>query len=422
MTARQEIELRRSEIRQRLGEIAALATEQRTAEIEGEQRTLMDELRGTEPRLQAAIAAEEGDERLRGEQRTLDGETAEYRGLCERSRLSAFFHEARTQSPLGGETAEAELRAAVLGANARPALVPWEMLLPRGPRPLGREEQRADASTDVTVNAGAMQDTILGRVFADTMTAYLGARLVQVDRGVSAHPVISDGATGEMKAKGAAVDADAATVGVESLEPKRLTARYRWRVEDAARVDMLEDALRADLSGAMGEAMDAQVVAGDGAAPNVQGVLTAVAAPDDPGAATPLAGLLSLAAAAVDGRYAVNAQDVRTLVGPDLYAHLAATLTNSGDIAVSDYLMRNAQGFRTSVHMPTLASNVGNVLSWRTRGMGSAVAPLWAGFEMQIRDDVTAASTGEVILTAVALWNFKVLRAAAYHRSKVKTS
>ena len=122
MTTRQQIELRHSEIRERLGVIAGLEGEQRTEAIAPEQTGLMTELRELEPRMQAAIAAEESDANTRGEQRTGDGETAEYRGLCERVRLSAYVHEAQKQVALDG--AEAELRSAVFGTNARPGLVP----------------------------------------------------------------------------------------------------------------------------------------------------------------------------------------------------------------------------------------------------------------------------------------------------------
>ncbi len=65
MTTRQKIELRRSEIRQRLGEISALEGEARTEEVATEQTALMTELRESESRLQAAIASEEQDDRLR---------------------------------------------------------------------------------------------------------------------------------------------------------------------------------------------------------------------------------------------------------------------------------------------------------------------------------------------------------------------
>ena len=61
MTGRQNIELRRSEIRERLGTIATLEGDARTEAITAEQGGLMVELRASEGTLQAAIASEESD-------------------------------------------------------------------------------------------------------------------------------------------------------------------------------------------------------------------------------------------------------------------------------------------------------------------------------------------------------------------------
>ena len=421
MTTRQQIELRHSEIRERLGVIAGLEGEQRTEAIAPEQTGLMTELRELEPRMQAAIAAEESDANTRGEQRTGDGETAEYRGLCERVRLSAYVHEAQKQVALDG--AEAELRSAVFGTNARPGLVPWEALL----LPERRTEERQDVITNVAGNAGAVQQSILGRVFADTATAYLGAELQSVERGVSAHPVISAGAAGAMVAKGATHHAEEATVAITSLEPRRLTARYVLSVEDLARIGMLEEALRRDLAGAIGEAMDSRVVNGDGAAPNPTGILAGLAEPAVPAALATYADYIGSGVQAVDGRYSRNLAEVRVLAGTDVYAHAGALIAAGSDVSAADYLLRRSGGFRASTHMPLAPdagtrANIGELLMWRTMGPGSAVADVWSGFEMIIRDEYTGAADGKVAITAVVLWNFALLRAAAYHRASARLS
>ncbi len=373
--------------------------------MDAEQTGLMTELRELEPRMQAAIAAEESDANTRGEQRTGDGETAEYRGLCERVRLSAYVHEAQKQVALDG--AEAELRSAVFGTNARPGLVPWEALL----LPERRTEERQDVITNVAGNAGAVQQSILGRVFAYTATAYLGAELQSVERGVSAHPVISAGAAGAMVAKGATHHAEEATVAITSLEPRRLTARYVLSVEDLARIGMLEEALRRDLAGAIGEAMDSRVVNGDGAAPNPTGILAGLAEPAVPAALATYADYIGSGVQAVDGRYSRNLAEVRVLAGTDVYAHAGALIAAGSDVSAADYLLRRSGGFRASTHMPLAPdagtrANIGELLMWRTMGPGSAVAAVWSGFEMIIRDEYTGAADGKVAITAVVLWNF----------------
>ena len=58
MTPRQRIELRRSEIRERLAAVAELTGDKLTEEVKTERGALLVELRESEPQLQAAIAAE----------------------------------------------------------------------------------------------------------------------------------------------------------------------------------------------------------------------------------------------------------------------------------------------------------------------------------------------------------------------------
>ena len=113
MTTRQNIELRRSEVRERLGVIATLEGDNRTETIVAEQSTLMTELRESEPRLQAAIAAEEADTRLRNPG---DGADAEHRALVSRASLGAIFaatleHRATEGAVQGASRASAPWRS-----------------------------------------------------------------------------------------------------------------------------------------------------------------------------------------------------------------------------------------------------------------------------------------------------------------------
>ena len=48
-----------------------------------------------------------------------------------------------------------------------------------------------------------------------------------------------------------------------------------------------------------------------------------------------------------------------------------------------------------------------------------AVAPLWDGLEILV-DPYSKSDTGEIVLTAVLLMNFKVVRAAGYTRYGLK--
>lgn len=423
MTAQQKIELKRSEIRQRLGAIAELEGDALTDDVAVERDGLMGELRNSEGQLQAAIEAEATETRgASAIERLEGGEGAEYRGLVERSKLSAFVLESHRQGGLDG--AESELRAAVFGDQARPGLVPWEALLPRG-KSGRRFETRADVNTDVTVNAGGTAETILGRIFADTAASFLGVRMASVPRGTSAHPVITAGVTPTQTAKGSKKEAEAATVNITTLEPRRLTARYSFAQEDLARVDGLEEALRMDLAGALGEAMDAQVIAGDGVAPNVGGFLSEIDEAAVPGEEASYSFVLTAVAAGVDGRAARNLSEIRTIAGVDSYQVAAGLVAMGSDLAATDYLSEKSGGFRASAHIPAAPTtgaraNVGELILHRTMAPSSATAAVWSGFELMIRDEVTKADEGRVALTALALWNFKVVREAAYVRAAIQ--
>ena len=411
MTNAQKIELRRSEIRSRLGEIAGLEGAAVTAEIGTERDTLLTELAASEPQLRAAIESDQTEARQRGDQAAGDGEDAERASLVQRATLSAFVGEARSQLPISSGP-EAELRAAVFGAASRPGVTPWEVLLPRG------VERRADAATGVADNAGATGHPVLARLFATSATAFLGVNLVSVERGVSSHPVLSAGVSPAMAVKGAAKDAEAATVLITSLPPVRLTARYLASIEDFARIDSLEDALRADLVAALAEKMDQQVIAGDGAAPNVEGIQDAVAAAAAPAAVSAFPDFVGISANAVDGIGAGSSRQIRLLV--DLKTYRGASKTFADGVSGSDYLSMNSAGLRTSPHLVSSDAKLGETLCYRTMAPGSAIATIWSGFEMIIRDDLSGAASGQVALTAVMLWNFKTLRAAGYQRGKVR--
>ncbi len=241
MTARQRIEVRQAEIRARLGELADLDGEARTEEIETEQRGLLKELQGLQPRLAAVIASEDADAAATAEQRGADdGEGAELRELRGRVALSAYVGAALEGRAVEG--AEREFNAALEIPAGR---FPLELLAPA-------VEERA--TTDV--DAGAIQGAWLDRLFADTAAMYLGVSFRSVAPGVAAYPVVTAGASAAQRGR-ADVTADAPwTVGVTDIKPTRNAVRAVFSETDAARLPGLEEALRRDLSMALTEGVD----------------------------------------------------------------------------------------------------------------------------------------------------------------------
>ena len=407
MTPKQKIELRMSEVRQKLNGFAAAET--LTESEQAESDALAKEFGQLETRLRAAIVAEPAADPP-ADPPAVDPQKTELRARVE---VRDYLLEAMTGRTATG--AAAELRAEVLGAEAREGLLPWEALLPT-------REVRADAATVGPTDVGVNQQAIIPRVFADGVTQFLGVTMPTVGVGEAVYTVITGGATAQMRAVGAEKDAEVATFEAFTLGPVRLTARYLLRVEDLNRLRGMEDALRADLRGAISDAMDNQVLNGSGAAPQVNGILNEVAAVGNaPNLVVTFSDMVQNAAAAVDGKYAGRLGEVRMLVGPATYRVAASLFLNNGDMALSDYLQRNSAGFRAGYHVPVPSSDIQSAVTFATRGEGSAVAPVWEGLEL-IRDPYSGAETGEVSITAVALWNFKVVREAPYKQPRFKVA
>ena len=257
---------------------------------------------------------------------------------------------------------------------------------------------------------------------------YLRVDMPSVGVGEASYPVFTTGAAAEQAAKGAAVDANAATFTANTLKPKRLSAGYLWGVEDEAELRGLESALRDDLGMAMSDAMDKQVLTGDGTGANVPGFLgghaNGLALPADAGALATYEDYRKLYTVQVDGIYANDASEVRALVAPSTYQH-ADTIYRTDETEDTALMacQRIGGGFRVSGNMPTTvdaSDNDKNDLILVCKGMTrAAVAPVWQGVRL-IRDEVTAANKGQVRLTAIALWSFAVIRAAQYKALKLQ--
>ena len=193
MTRRLRVELRRSEIRTRLSEIRALAESEVTDAIKKERGELEAELVSSETELRAAIEEEEREIRQRGNQANgNDGESAELRELRGRVTLAAYIGAA-----IEGRAAEGPEREFNQALGVPAGRFPLELLAPREVR----------ATTDV--DAAAMQRTWLDRLFADTSAMYAGVTFESVMPGVSAHPVVTAGASAAQRGRGEAA-ADAA--------------------------------------------------------------------------------------------------------------------------------------------------------------------------------------------------------------------
>ena len=403
MLKSQTISLRMSELREQINAQAE------DAEVE-EREALLNQYLDSERRYRTELGVEAlaDDKPDHPERRELRASVS----------VTDYLNEAITGHAVNG--AAAELRAETMKGADEPGRMPWEALVPLE----DGAELRADTATPTPSPIGATQQPILGRVFARSAMMYLGVDLVQVPIGDANYSVLTAGVAPEMKALGAVKDAEAASFSISTIEPTRLTARYLLRVEDLSRFAFMEEALRRDLRDALSDAMDHQVIQGNGTAPNVKGFVgtaPALTAPADPASSNELSFPKVVAAglSVVDGKYGHNLSESRLLVSPGAYQAAGQAFQSAGasDVAASDYMVARSGGFRASANLPATASHISRAIAYATGGQGSAVAPVWQGLQL-IRDLYSGASTGEVAITAIALWGFKVLRTGPYSFQK----
>ena len=423
MTARQKIELRRSEVRQRLGELAAMDGEQRTEAVETEQRALLTELKDSESRLQASIAAEEADERLRGGQVVADGENRERLELRSRARLGNYLMARMRGQMVAG--AEAELSGAA-GVEGVP-LELWDV-----PRVA---EQRA--VTGVPGTTGINLDMIRPAVFAPSIAMRLGIEMPRVGSGTYASATISTSVTAAAKAKSANAPETAALFTVGSTGPKRVSARLATTLEAVAEVGQAnyEAALRENVSLALSDELDNQAINGDGQAPNLMGILQRLGNPAAPGnAVATFDDFVGAFAGGIEGLWSSTLMDVAIVAGVDTYRLSAKTFRDAigqdlGELSFASYAMDKTGGWWTNRRMPAKAAHVQQAILYRkgrsamgaSTGIRTAVCPNWG--EISIDDVYSGSIKGERYFTVhVLLGDVILVQPDAYAQVSFRVS
>ena len=113
--------------------------------------------------------------------------------------------------------------------------------------------------------------------------------------------------------------------------------------------------------------------------------------------------------------------DVKILYGPAGYAHAASVYRgNSSDMTALSAIMRDSGGVMTSAHVPDPATNDQNVIV-RKGSRRDFSCPMWQGVEI-VYDDITGASTGELVIWAYLMAARKLLRADGFARRTVQVA
>ena len=380
-------------------------------------KELLGHLNTAEVEFRAAVTAEAEADATAPDANGLSPEEREIRQLEQKAELRGVVNNMlRGREPEGAEL-EFQRAKGLSGTE-----LPWEMIAPRA-RDMRGVEHRVDAVTPAPGTTQDNQRTPLGRVFARSATMTLGVEMPQVPTGDLNVPVLTGSQSATNLSKDASVgDAAAGTLTAVTFTPTRIQFEYIMRREDRARMLGLDEVLRRDLSSAIADQVDAQVLVGDGSAPNFGGFLAAAASGGLPAVAAPTTTVdysLALAqlVAGVDGEYAGSIPECSAVIGDDSYRKLA-TLVNSGsgETAAGTY-HRMLMGFMASSNVTAPASNDQEGIIAKRGAGANAICPMWGGVQILV-DEVSSANRkkGWISLTAVLLSDFKITRKDGFQR------
>ena len=288
------IEKENSDIRIRLHELLALTGDKETPEVRSEREGLEKRLETGEKKFNASVVAKLAEQEL------ASVEDRQYGELVTRSSVGNIFTAAVEHRQTDGPEKELQDH---LGLSANQ--IPLSLL----------EEERA--VTPGPSDVGQSQSPVAPGVFPQSAAGYLGVEQPRVPSGEAVFLVLTKNAEVKTPAENASSDETTGSFSADVLTPKRLQAAFFFSREDRARFPAIDSSLRENLSMALADGLDQQIIAG------ASGLLTGTNLPNNNRSSiTDFASYLSdFAFGRVDGAYAGGAPDLRILMGSDSYAH-----------------------------------------------------------------------------------------------------
>ena len=410
-----KLAMRASEVR---SEINGLDPGDATLE---KRRELLASLNTIEGEYRAALTTEAEAEAGAPDARGLTAEEREFRALESRAELRQAFRAVMNGDPLAGAEKELQEHRGLSGHH-----IPWDLI---GARAAPRTEDRADAVSAAPTDSHLQQHPILGRVFARSATATLGVAMPMVATGQQNFPVVTTTDKAAILAKDAA-EGDAADAGItaHTISPTRLQRSYLFRREDQAVLAGLEEALRADLSMAVSDLLDAQVLAGDGTTgAQFAGFLSTeanggIANRSDSPARLTFALAAGETARGIDGKFAGGLSECSVVVGDDTARDAASKFQNNDSDSALAYMNRTMMKAMASANIPDVAATFQEGVLARMGAAGAnAICPTWDSLFM-VRDEITGRKSGQIALTIGMLAGFDILRPAGFARLKYKVA
>ena len=412
----QKCQLHISEVKAKITDLLETPTEKRSEDYDGDLEKAMKQVRPAETQLQAALLAapEETAEKV-VEKRAEVTETSEQREETElRSKINfgKYIGAAMAGTGIVGG-AEAELNAHL---GLEPNAFPLDLMV-------SPVEKRALRDGDADVVARSWVD----RVFADSAAMRIGISFESVPPGVTAHPVLTAGGSGEQRGRTQAAGESTYSFTVSELKPTRNAVHGIYSIEDHARVPGLSDAILRDMRAGIVEKVDRTIFRGDATAnedtADIAGLETltigeeTITQSDKIKADKTLEAFLSF----VDGIYATSLSDLSVVAAVGANTLWYSTIANSAasNETVARFLMAAGLSWMVRGHIESNTAN-GDFAAFvgLARGMaGAGTAPVWNRGEL-VRDPYSSSNKGEVALTVNWLWNFGLPRTANFKRIK----
>ena len=404
-----EITRRQSEIRQNL---AALVGKEKPTDDEVRNLEALDlEFRSNETRYRAALIVEDTERREAGaelETRS-DREMSDLVAGFELRQVALALDEGRA---LTGRTAEVvqELRSA---GGFRGMPVPWQAL-----------ERRAGETIASGTPNPLQTRPIIDRLFPDSVAARMGGQMISIPSGLTEWPVVTSAVTAGWQATETGIVAGPTAYATtdKALAPNN-TLGIQMRITRKTLLQSgsaLEEAVRRDMNGAIGQALDQAVFLGTGASGQPLGVIAGFATYGITSTAVTAAASWAAFRAAITRFMTANAasgpQDVRVLIRPEVWNYMDGILTGSAAFkfeydrlkeAVGDVVMTtNALAAPTGTPLACTA-----LLATNTGGVAPFFIGAWGAVDM-IRDPFSDAQSGGLRLTALATMDVTVARGA----------
>ena len=271
------------------------------------------------------------------------------------------------------------------------------------------------AVTPAPGEVGTGQQPIRPYVFPQSASAFLDVDMPVVGVGEAVFPVLTAELSVEALAEHAPGTETTGAFSADVLSPSRLQASFFYSREDRARFAGMDAALRMNRSDGLQDGLDRQIIRG------TNGFLTGTnLANHNVSTKTTYALYRSqFAFGRVDGRIANEVGQVRSVVGAETYAHAANEYRGNNDNQDALQSLRTATGgVRVSAHVAAVSGTKQEAII-RMGNNPDAVAPLWENVAI-IPDEITKAANGQIVLTAVMLYNFKILRTDGYYKQQTQ--